>query len=296
MDNLNFETTDRASKRIQTEKLLSSIKNLPLIPKMMFEVTKFLQAPAPTTSGLARLVGKDPGLTAKILSVANSPLYGLQRKVTSLEFAIIVLGYKEISDIVSALSMADSIKSNSDKFFNQDEFWLHSMVVGSAAKGISQRLGHMDLGSDAFVAGMLHDLGIQLMHKFLHPQFEEICRKAGQEGMPFINAELDTLGLTHQDIGRFLGEKWNLPVVLCETLSHHHSPGEIKSNSVLSSIVHLADYMTQKLQTANVFWDNGMKLDPAIINVLQFGSMENLEKFILEYKDLFVETVFSIRI
>ncbi|MCU7492923.1 MAG: HDOD domain-containing protein [Bacteroidota bacterium] len=295
MDNINFQTADRASKRIQTEKLLGNIKNLPLIPKMMFEVTKFLQSPAPTTSGLARLIGKDQGLTAKILSVANSPLYGLQRKVTSLEFAIIVLGYKEIQDIVSALSLAESIRSSTDKCFNHEEFWLHSMVVGSAAKGISQNLGHMDLGSDAFVAGMLHELGIQLMHKYMHAQFEEIFRRVSTEGESFHTAELDTLGLTHQDMGKFLAEKWNLPVVLCETLNHHHSPGEIGSRSVLASVVHLADYMTQKLQIANVYWDKDMELDPAIIDTLQLGSMENLEKFILEYKDLFVETVFTIR-
>ncbi|MGE5498141.1 MAG: hypothetical protein ACM3Q2_08730, partial [Syntrophothermus sp.] len=61
------------------------------------------------------------------------------------------------------------------------------------------------------------------------------------------------------------------------------------------SVVHLADYMTQKLQIANVYWDKDMELDPAIIDTLQLGSMENLEKFILEYKDLFVETVFTIR-
>ncbi|HEX2866692.1 MAG TPA: HDOD domain-containing protein [Ignavibacteriales bacterium] len=295
MENIKFEAESQADKRVATEKLLGDIKNLPLIPKMMFEVTRFLQAPSPTTGGLARLVGRDQGLTAKILSVANSPLYGLQRKVTSLEFAIIVLGYKEIQDIVSALSLAESIKSSSDNFFNQDEFWLHSMVVGSAAKGISQRLGHMDLGSDAFVAGMLHELGIQLMHKYLHPQFKEICRKVSQEGKTFSEAEMDTLGLTHQDIGKFLAERWNLPVVLCDTLSYHHAPGEISSRNILASVVHLADYMTQKLQVANVHWDSGMELDPSIIDALQLGSMENLEKFILDYRDLFVETVFTIR-
>lgn len=295
MDNINFETADIASKRVQTEKLLGNIKNLPLIPKMMFEVTRFLQSPAPSTSGLARLVGKDQGLTAKILSVANSPLYGLQRKVTSLEFAIIVLGYKEIGDIVAALSLTDAVKSSSDKYFNYDEFWVHSMVVGSAAKGIAQNLGHMDLGSDAFVAGTLHEIGIQLMHRFLHPQFEEICNKVSQKGESFHNAELGTLGLTHQEVGKFLAEKWNLPVALCETLKYHHSPGQTGSRNVLASIVHLADYMTQKLQIGNVYWDKGMVLDPSIIDTLQLKSMENVEKFILEYKDLFAETVYTIR-
>ncbi|MCU7495966.1 MAG: HDOD domain-containing protein [Ignavibacteria bacterium] len=295
MDKINSETLDRAQRRTETERLLSNIKSLPLIPKMMFEVTKFLQSPAPTTSGLARLVGRDQGLTAKILSVANSPLYGLQRKVTSLEFAIIVLGYKEISDIVSALSLAESIKSTSDKYFNHDEFWLHSMVVGSAAKGIAQNLGHMDLGSDAFVAGMLHELGIQLMHKYMHRQFEDICRKVWQQEESFSGAELDTLGMTHQELGKFLAERWNLPVVLCDTLSHHHSPGELNPRSVLAAVVHLADYMTQKLKIANVYWDENMQLDPSIVDTLQLSSQENLEKFILEYKDLFIETVFTIR-
>ncbi|MGE5400003.1 MAG: HDOD domain-containing protein [Ignavibacteriales bacterium] len=296
MGNSNLGSDEKDQKRAKTEAALNGIKNLPLIPKVMFEVTKFLQEPAPTTSGLAKLIGKDQGLTTKILSVANSPLYGLQRKVTSLEFAIIVLGFKEIRDVVTAISLAEAINVASDRYFNQVDFWVHSMVVGSAAKGISQNLGFMDIASDAFVAGMLHELGIQLLHKFMHPQFVEICQKVQTEGICFLEAESEVLGMTHQDVGRFLAEKWNLPVMLCDTLKYHHSPGKTAKGNLLASLVHLADFMTQKLQVANVYWDNNMELDKEIINTLQFNSEEHLEKFIQDYRDLFTETTFSVRI
>ncbi|MGE5499486.1 MAG: HDOD domain-containing protein, partial [Syntrophothermus sp.] len=217
-------------KRAQTESILAKIQNLPMIPKVMFEVTRFLQAPGATTSGLAKIIGKDQGLTTKILSIANSPLYGLQRKVTTLEFAIIVLGFKEISDIVTAISLANTIKVVTDKDFDQNDFWVHSMVVGSAAKNISQNLGHLDIGSDAFVAGTLHELGIQLLHNFLHPQYIEIYNKAQNKTSTFFAAEEEVLGLTHQDVGKFLSEKWDLPAVLCDILQNHHTPSQAKEN------------------------------------------------------------------
>lgn len=284
------------AKRQHTEEALRKIKNLPMIPKVMFEVTKMLQSPSVTTSSLAKLIGKDQGLTTKILSIANSPLYGLQRKVTSLEFAIIVLGYKEISDIVTALSLADAIKVSSDKNFNQNDFWIHSMVVGTAARGISQTLGFMDIGSDAFVAGVLHEMGIQLLYKFFNEEFLVILEKVRFNNFAYLDSEKEVLGLTHQEMGRFIAEKWNLPKILCDVLNHHHYPYETEENKVITSIVHLADYMTQKFQIADFYWDINMKLDPDIITTLQFKYEENLERFINDYRDLFFQTASTMRL
>ncbi|MEI7811832.1 MAG: HDOD domain-containing protein [Ignavibacteria bacterium] len=294
MENLNL--TSMESKRAATESVLNGVKNLPLIPKVMFEVARFLQNPEANTTGLAKLISKDQGLTTKILSIANSPLFGLQRKVFSLEFAIIVLGYKEISDVVTAISLADSLKVSSDKDFDQNDFWIHSMVVGTASKSIAHNLGYMDLGSDAFVAGTLHEFGIQLLHRIFHPQFLEICAMAEKGEAVFFEAEQEKFGLSHQEIGKFLGEKWNLPEVLCNILSYHHFPSKSPGNKILASIVHLADYMTQELQVANCYWDKGMQLDKEIINILQLKSEENLKNFIMDFKELFIDTASSIRL
>lgn len=284
-----------SEKRAKTESALKDIKNLPLIPKVMFEVTKMLRDPGVTTNNLAGLIAKDQGLTAKILSVANSPLYGLQRKVTSLEFSIIVLGYKEIANIVTAVSLADAVKISSDKDFDQVDFWIHSMVVGTAAKSIAQHLGFLDLGSDSFVAGVLHDFGIQVLHRFLHKEFISVLNQVNSN-TGFLDAENSVLGLTHQEVGRFLAEKWNLPALLCDVLHYHHIPGKAVEHKVISSIVHLADYMTQKLQVGYFYYDNGMNFDRSILETLQFSSEEELDKFIMEYRDLFIQTANSIRL
>ncbi len=283
-------------KRKKTETQLTGIKNLPLIPKVMFEVTKLLKDPSLNTNSLANVIAKDQGLTAKILSIANSPLYGVQRKVTSLEFAVVVLGFKEIGNVVTAVSLADAIKVTPDKNFDPVDFWIHSMLVGTAARGISRELGHAELGSDAFVAGVLHEIGIQILHKFMHKDFSEIVSKVALEDKHFLDVENEILGITHEEIGKFLGEKWNLPQVLCDVLNHHHHPGESTLNKELTAIVHLADFMTQALQAGTFYWDNNMDLDKSVIKILGFSSETDLSKFILNYKDLFIQTANSIRI
>jgi HD-like signal output (HDOD) protein len=282
-------------KKEKTEAALAGIRNLPLIPKVVFNVTKLLSDPSVSTNVLAREIGKDLGLTTKVLSIANSPMYGLQRKVTSLEFAIIVLGFKEMSDIVTAVSLADAIKVTNDKFFDQNEFWIHSLVIGTAAKNISQNLGHYDIGSDAFVAGVLHDIGIQILYKFFNAQFKSIVTLVRTKNYSFENAENEVLGLTHQEIGQFLSNKWNLPDVLGDVMHFHHKPILSTNNKVVSSIIHLADYMTQKFQIGGFYWDENIQLDEEINKVLGFHSVAELDTFTQNYKDLYLQTATSIK-
>ena len=139
-----------------------NFKNLPTIPKVVSEVNQMLRDHNSNIVQLTGIIGKDQGLTTKILAVANSPLYGLPRKVASLEFAIMLLGMREISNIVTALSLAQVVKSVEIDGFDFMDFWLHSMIVGSASKDIAIKLGYPEIAGDTFVGGMLHDIGIQL--------------------------------------------------------------------------------------------------------------------------------------
>lgn len=283
-------------KKEQTLDSLSKIKNLPMIPKVVFNVTKMLSDPTISTNSLATEIGKDQGLTAKVLSIANSPMYGLQRKVTSLEFAIIVLGFKEMGDLVTAISLADTMRVSTDKYFNQDEFWLHSLLVGTASKSISQNLGHLDIGSDAFVAGVLHDVGIQILHKFLHSKFIEVIELVESKSMFLLDAEQEVLGLTHQEVGEYLAVKWNLPETLIAPIRHHHEPRDAQSFKTITAIVHLADYMTQLHGIGNFNWGPELTLDESIVESLKFNNMEELNEFIALYKDLYSQTVSTVKL
>ncbi len=251
-------------KQKRTKLVLSNVYNLPAVSQVMMEVSNMLDNPTTNTAKLGEMIGKDQGLATKILSIANSPLYGLPRKVTTIDFAILIIGYQDIKNIVIALSMIESFKNKTDKYLDQKEFWLHSIITGNASKRIAEDLGFR-IGSEVFVSGLLHDLGIPVLHKFFHTEFMEIVDEVNETGKSFKEVEIEKLGYDHQTIGRFLAEKWNLPSQHCSTIENHHNPSNAEENKVMASVVHLADYMTQALNIGNFYWDNNYQLDESII-------------------------------
>jgi HD-like signal output (HDOD) protein len=275
-------------KRKQTELKLDGIRNLPSIPKVIFEVSELLKKDSTTAVDLAQCIGKDQGLTTKILSISNSPLYGLQRQVSSLEFAILVMGFKEITQLVTSISISGALRQSSNEHFKFEELWNHSLLVGTGSKDICRQLGFAELGADAFVGGMLHDMGIQLLIKHFTSEFKSIIESTA-EGKNFLKQELNNLGLTHQDMGAYLALKWSLPESLCNCIKYHHNPSDTKSDQVLVSIIHLTDYMSEYFKIAPFFSDNGFLLDESIIDTLNFSSLNELNDFVENYKEQFVD-------
>lgn len=279
-------------KRKRTGLVLTNIYNLPAMSTAMMEVTKMLDNPSTNTQTLSKMIGKDQGIATKILSIANSPLYGLRRRVSTIDFAILVIGFLEIKNIILALSMMESFRNKTDKYLDQKEFWLHSMMTGNAAKRMAEDLGFSKTG-EAFVGGLLHDLGIPVIHKYFHTNFIEIVRKIREEGKSFLPTEVEELGYNHMEIGKFLTEKWNLPSILCEIIEYHETPSLAAEEKELVAVVHLADYATQKLKIGNFYWDEGLELDPSITNILNFESLDKVEEFVDKYKNLFEEEIKS---
>ena len=273
-----------------------NIKNLPSIPKVVLEVNEMLRNHSGDIARLTEIVGKDQGLTTKILAVANSPLYGLPRNVSSLEFGIMLLGIGEISNIVTALSLASVVKGNEIKDFDYMEFWTHSMLVATASKDIAKRLGFPEIAGDAFVAGMLHDVGIQLTARYFPEQFKRIIEMVNQNGVSYYKAEMAVLGVTHEAIGHYLITKWNLPGNLGEVLEYHHNPSKLEKENITLNIIHLADMMTKLFDIGNFVWDAGAKLDETVISTLNFSDKEEIDEFIEEYFEVFQDTADSMKL
>ncbi len=267
-------------------RFLSNIRNLPAIPVIIFEVSKLLGNPNTSASDLGKVIGKDQALVAKILTVANSPLYGLPRRVSTIEFAIVILGFDHIKSIVMALSMIEAFKRSDGANWNNKSYWNHTLFAASAAKRIADELGYSKSG-EAFTAGLLHDLGISIIQRYFNKEFNNICKMVDSQQMRFLNAEENILGLTHQEIGKFLTDKWNLPEALGDTIANHHKPSKSEKNCVLASIIHLADYMTQRLGIGCFYWDDNMELDDNIIDILKFGDENRLNNFIDSHEELF---------
>lgn len=272
--------------RINFRESLRSIRNLPSIPTVIFEVSRRLDNPLTNASELAEIINKDQGMVARILTVANSPLYGLPRKVSTIEFAIVILGFENIKNIITALSMIETLKGGADRYWNRKKYWSHSFATASISKKIADDLGYAKSG-EAFTVGLLHDLGISILQRFLHNEFVAICTKVKEKNISYLTAEEEILEATHQEIGFFLADKWNLPKPIAESILYHHFPSKCNEFKTLTSIVHLGDYMTQTLETGKFDWDSTIELDKSVLETLNLGDEKYLNEFINSYREIF---------
>lgn len=278
-------------RKERTIRRLGQVNNLPTIPVVVFEVNKIIDDPDAGALEVARVISKDQGLVTKILTVANSPLYGIPRRVSTIDFAIVILGFNQVKHIVIALSMMESLKGFEVPGFDKKKYWIHSFMTATAAKRIVDDLRY-SISGEAFTAGLLHDLGIMVIANYFDREFKEILALANSGSMSFEDAEVEILGLGHQEVGKFLIDKWNLPEELGDAVLNHHRPSAAKHKK-LSSVVHLADHMTKVLEAGEINYDSSNLLDPGIIDILDLGNETYLEAFMQSYKELFLGQVES---
>lgn len=276
----NPETKERIKKQ------LSAIGTLPSVPQIITEVSALLDNERTSANDLCKVISKDQAIVAKILAVANSPLYGLPRRVSTIEFAVVIIGFEHIKNILVALSLVDAFKNRNTSTWNHTNYWLHSLITATAAKRIADDLRYPKSG-EVFTAGLLHDLGLAVLNRYMNSDFLKIYNLVNEQQLRYINAEEQILEFTHQDIAEFLLEKWNFPPYIIEAVLYHHKPSLAENGKVLSSLIHLADYMTQKLQIGSFEWDNNYEFDENVIDILGFGNMDYLEGFIQSYEPLF---------
>lgn len=288
MNNLSPGSSDeRKEKAI---KVLATVNNLPSIPYVIFEVTKLLDNPASSAAQLAKIINKDQGLVTKVLTVANSPLYGIPRRVATIDFAIMILGFSHIKNIVIALSMMDAMKHISSVGFDQKKYWTHSLMIATVSKKLADDLGYAQSG-EIFTAGLLHDIGIPILSKYFPSDYVKIKKAVLDENISYREAEIREFGATHQELGKALLEKWNLPETLTDVVLNHHTPSNSTNSSVFVHLVHLADYMTQKLMIGDFEWDTAYSLDKTILTKLNLGDESYIESFVIRYKSLFEEQI-----
>ncbi len=289
------ETENKKEPKGRVERILSNVYNVPTVPQIILEVSNLIDDPKTSASILGRMISNDQGLVTKILTIANSPLHGIPRRVATIDFAIVVLGFNQVKNIVLALSMMDTLKVVGNRKFDQKKYWLHSILTAAAAKRIADDLGYQTSG-EVFTAGLLHDLGIPIIYKFFNDEYKQILEATSNQEMTYLEAEEKFLGITHQELGRYLADKWNLPESIADVISFHHKPSLAENNKELTALVHLADNMTRQLLIGDFNWDDTATLDLEIIDILRLGDEEYLENFIYSYKELFEEQIKAINI
>jgi putative nucleotidyltransferase with HDIG domain len=296
MSVMHAEDTAVALAQLTLEDIVDNTPDLPALPAATLAVMRESQAANSTAHSVARYLSQDQALTARVLRLANSAFYGMHRKVSSADEAVVVLGMRAVRNLAMIAStyhwMDKPLKGYS---LAPHEFWEHSLSTAVAAQVIAQNLvcGSSEL---AFTCGLLHDLGKVAISAWFENRTVTLSAIAAKLDLTLNEAEQRVLGFDHQEVGGRMAETWNLPKAMVEAIRYHHCPNECESDNRVVDVVHLADYLSS---TTEITTHGGgglhFNLDPSSLARLgiELGEVEGLaNEFVTQYQSyekLFVE-------
>lgn len=221
---------------------LEGLHHIPTIPAVLAPLLRYLQQPPEQldVQKVTEMIAQDKSLAAQCLQMANSPLFGRWQKVDSLRAAIVGLGFQRVSDIAMSCGVLNLMPRNSG--IDPVAFWEHSLGCALVARHFARKISYPDPGK-AYLAGLLHDLGIIVNLWVLPKEFTGAFDLARKEGIPLHEAEQTVLGFTHCESGRLLADRWELAPDLKEVVSLHHTPQEARDHAGLVAIVELSDLL-----------------------------------------------------
>jgi Predicted signal transduction protein len=228
------------------EALLSRIEGLqhiPTIPAVLAPLLRYLDQPVEQldVQKVTDMIAQDKSLAAQCLQMANSPLFGHWQKIDSLKGAIVGLGFQRVSDIAMSCGVLN-IAPKSGGGLDPVVFWEHSLGCALVCRHFARKISYTDPGK-AYLAGLLHDLGIIVNLWTLPKEFQRAYDLARSDGIPLHEAEQSVLGFTHCDSGKLLADRWELSPDLREVVSLHHTAHAAHENPGLVAVVELSDLL-----------------------------------------------------
>lgn len=276
---------DKITNWNKTFQIVEGISDLPFDHNIADDVLYLLKDPNINFIRLAKAIQRDHGLFFKILTAANALNNNVSKKVFTIERAVSILGLENLKNIVSETIKNDSMKMDDADDWYRNIFWRHSIFVANTAKSISDGLNYRK--SDyAFSCGFLHDIGVFVIRYFFTNEYFEIKALVETGEISHLKAEKIVLGSDHLEIGNLLLNKWSLPDEMTEAVTNHHSPSDSTQGIVLSSIVHLADFVTHWIGISQNYWDANIEFDENIIPALKLSDNNISEEIPFAIRDI----------
>ena len=268
-----FELAPRVvmDQKQRLKQVTEKVIGLPSLPTVVTQLINLVGDPATSAMDISQLISTDQALTAKILKVANSSFYGFPRKIGTVKLAIVVLGFETVKNL--GLSVAVLKRFHSGKvhpLFDRQQFWEHAIGCGVAARMLARKRNRK-LEAEAFVAGVLHDIGKLILIEYFPDEFGEALELASEKLLTISEAEMKVIGVTHADVGGWLAEKWNLPEGLVQAITHHHAPTSIEDPGEMLMITHAANALTRHNHIGQAGDTLGASLSPEVSKLFKDG-------------------------
>lgn len=212
----------------ELERLLAGAEGLPPCPPVLARIAEVCKDPASSARDLGSVIATDEALTSRLIKLVNSAFYGLSGTISTVTQAVVVLGYREIKNMVYAVGAEDVFLSGGTPGgIDTLALWDHCLQVAVLARELCYRLRY-PVPEEVFVSGIVHDIGQVIMSHLLGAEYRKFRDAVSAGSLDLAAAESEQFGVSHPEIGRRLAEKWNFPESLQMAVAHHHQLPESK--------------------------------------------------------------------
>ena len=226
------------------KELVQGSVELVSFPDIALKVNRMIDDPRFGAADLGEVISQDPGLTSRVLKIANSAYYGFQARIDTVSRALTLIGIHELRNLILATSAIESFSRIPQDLVDMTDFWVRSVQCGVIAKLLAKRCLVL-LPESLFIAGLLSNIGSLVMYHKIPDDCREILLAAGDNRLIVGQLEQEILGFTHADVAAELTESWSFPESLSVAVGWHLRPMEVEKNWMDAYLVYLANRLCE---------------------------------------------------
>ncbi|MFP4520588.1 MAG: HDOD domain-containing protein [Fibrobacterota bacterium] len=230
----------------ELKQITDKITGLPTLPTVITRITQLMQNPHTTADEVGKAITTDQSLASKVLKLVNSAFYGFPGRINTITHAIVILGFNTVKNIVLTASIFEVFGGRDSDSFDIEKFWLHSIACGATSKTIAEHL-KLKSAEECFISGLLHDIGKLIFDQYVNEDFAKVVKAASKKNILIKDAENEMMGVSHNEIGGWLCNKWKLPDDLRNAVQYHHSPELADDKTMTTTITHFSDVLVKAL-------------------------------------------------
>jgi putative nucleotidyltransferase with HDIG domain len=251
--------------------LLKGFTALKTLPHVEIRLSNLISDENTSIREFEEVIRVDPTLVVRILRLVNSSYFGLRETVTSISRAVVFIGTKNLRNMVVTEALKSIFENSPDReAFSRSRLWLHCAAVSVCSQMICERI-FKQKGEDAFLCGILHDIGMIVEHQVAPDQFIRACEAYEPSFRPITHYERTLIGTDHCELGYLLAREWKLPGEVQEGIRDHHTPLKRVSPSSITGIIQTAGYIVSKLNYPALPGMNGMLSPPLTAHIRDNG-------------------------
>lgn len=235
--------------RLSPDEVRSRVRHLPGLPTVVLELDRALRSEEGSSDGIVRLIGRDAGLTAMALKLANSSFYGASGRVQSLRDAVQILGLRTLSTAVMTAAVMARLDPAGCPGYDGEAAWRHALGTALCAQRLADARG-VDACA-AYTTGLLLDVGMLALATTFPEPYAAVLAWGARHDVPPLDAERELLGVDHAEVGGMLAEHWRFPPAITHAIHRHHAVPDGQGDPLLD-VVHVADNIAHALDLSRL--------------------------------------------